>query len=473
MSRRLLVGYVALAVFVLALLEVPLGLTYAHNERQDLASKVEQDAVAVASLVEGSLERAPSAVPAGVSKLARSYAASTGGRVLVVDRRGVALLDTARPGPAGGSFVSRPEITRALAGGFANGVRTSHTLHEQLLYVAVPVASNGAVHGAVRITYPTSAVDRRVRRYWLTLAGIAGVVLGCAILIGAGLARSFSRPLRKLEAAADAAGGGDLSVRAPDEGPPEMRALASTFNDMVGKLAAARDSQRAFVADASHQLRTPLTALRLRLENLERDASPSDARELAVALAEVGRLSALVDGLLALARADAGGRLVENVDVSAGVRARCGAWEAVAAARDVTVAERAADGLAARATPGHLEQVLDNLLANALEASPDGGTISVAALRAGPWIEIRVADEGPGMSAAERERAFDRFWQGRRRTGGSGLGLAIARRLVESDGGELTLGTAARGGVEATVRVRAARPGATSDRDKARMGVLA
>ena len=170
------------------------------------------------------------------------------------------------------------------------------------------------------------------------------------------MSRWIARPLGKLEEAAAAAGGGDLSARAPvDSGPPEVKTLAAGFNDMVARLEELIDSQEAFVADASHQLRTPLTALRLRLENLERDVTPSGRDDVESALAEVARLSRLVDGLLALARADRAPAAVEDVDVAATVEERLAAWSALAAERDVRLEPAVRDGVVARATLGRLE----------------------------------------------------------------------------------------------------------------------
>ena len=157
----------------------------------------------------------------------------------------------------------------------------------------------------------TSFVTARIRRVWLGLAALAVAVLGIVFLVSLRLARTVSAPVSDLEEAARRLGDGDLAARAAvPRGPEELRVLAESFNGTAARLGSLVESQRAFVADASHQLRTPLQALRLRLEILEGDAlagRPVDAADVEGALAEVRRLSRLVDGLLALARAEQGG----------------------------------------------------------------------------------------------------------------------------------------------------------------------
>ncbi len=453
MRRRLLASYLAVAVLVLALLEIPLAISYAENERRELTDKVERDTVALATLVEDSLEHGTT-VPAQVRRVAADYDADTGGRVLVVDAEGNALLDTAPTQSR--DFSSRSEIRRALGGEIATGSRASRTLGTDLLYVAVPVASSGVVHGAVRVTYPMSAVDARIHRYWSVLALIALGVLAVAVVIAFALARWVIRPLDRLERAADAIGAGDLDTRAPVEGPPEVKRLAETFNTMVAKIDVLVRSQDEFVADASHQLRTPLAALRLRLENLDRDVAPAGQGELDGALAEVERLSALVDALLALARADRAAASPRPVDVTGIARERLAAFAAYADERGVRLDETLERGTVALATPGRLEQVLDNLLANALDHSPPRTTVTVSAGRRGDAVEISVADEGSGMDADETARAFDRFWRADGAGDGFGLGLAIVERLVSADGGAVELRARGGGGLEAVVTLRQA-----------------
>jgi signal transduction histidine kinase len=437
MSRRLLLSYLSLTLVVLAVLEVPLGVTYARNERRDLEGKVERDAVTVASLSEGVLEGRGETSVASLRAVAQRYRSDTGGRVVVVGPRGNAVVDS-NPIPGDTSFASRPEIAAALAGNVATGVRHSNTLGVDLLYVAVPIASAGKILGAARITYPTSAVDRRVRRYWLTLAAIAGIVLGGAALVGIWLARGVSRPLRRVEEAAAEIGAGHLEARAPEEGPPEVRRLARELNETTAKLQQLLESQQSFVADASHELRTPLTALRLRLENMDPAAAGP-------ALAEVERLARLVEALLSLARADAAPAGSEAVDVDAVLADRLTGQTGVS-----RTGER---GLRVRSTADRLGQIVDNLVANALAVSD---TAEVSATATGGSVEIHVFDHGPGLSPEERERAFDRFWRGHAPTPGSGLGLPIVRRLARADGGEAELREAPGGGIDAVVRLRRA-----------------
>jgi signal transduction histidine kinase len=219
------------------------------------------------------------------------------------------------------------------------------------------------------------------------------------------------------------------------------------FNETVARVEQLLRSQREFAADASHQLRTPLTALRLRLENLERDLAEPGRRDLEGAIEEVERLARLVDGLLVLARADSHDSSAGPVELGALVSDRVVAWAARAEDLDVRLVAEVHEGGTVRAGAEGLRQVLDNLIENALEASPAHGTVTVVAQS----TELRVRDEGPGLSPEEREQAFDRFWRARAGAG-SGLGLAIVRRLVDGAGGEVELLPAAGGGLEAVVR---------------------
>jgi len=450
--RRLLFSYLTLTAFVLAILEIPLGLTFASHERRALTAAVERDAFVMASFAEDVLEGTGTT---NLQLLATRYQRRTQGRVVIVNGDGFSIADSKPTTPGERDFSTRPEIKRALAGDISSGVRHSVTLGTGLLYVAVPVASGGVVHGAVRITYPMSAVESRIARNWLVLGAVAMVVLLAASVVGWRFAASVSRPLRDLETTAATMAGGDLSNRAPAvRGPPEVRSVARTFNDMASQLEGLVDAQRAFVADASHQLRTPLTALRLRLENLEDAVPPALQEDADAAAREAWRLERIVDGLLALARAEASptGRQIEDVGVA--IEERRIAWAPLAEERSLSL-KADADGVGGvLELPGALEQILDNLLANAIDAAPTESAIDIIAKRNGHWAEIHVIDHGPGMSSEERARAFDRFWRGSANDeGGSGLGLAIVRQLARTSGGDASLVEAEGGGIDAVVRL--------------------
>ena len=457
MTRRLLFTYLGLALLMLAVLEIPLGIVNARNERRDLETRVQNDAIAFASVAEDVLERGSNPRASATRVLAASALAysKNGGRVVIVNRQGVAIIDTSPPASGLRTFATRPEIAAALRGKpVVPGIRYSKTLHQNLLFVAVPTfgvspSSSSTVTGAVRITFPTSALETRVWRYWFMLLAIGGTVLAAAALVGFRFARWVSSPLAKLESAAAVAGGGDLEARAEEEaGPPEVRSLASTFNHMVAELEQLVSSQEDFVADASHQLRTPLTALRLRLENIGAEVSEAGRADLERALDEVERLSRLVAGLLALARAEVSPP--ERVNLVKLVDDRIEAWSALAAEQEVKL-EANVSGTAL-AGADRLGQALENLLSNALAVSPRGGTVSISGSRG----ELHVIDQGPGMTDEQRERAFDRFWRGSKSGTGSGLGLAIVKRLIEIDGGRVELRTAPEGGLDAFIRLRTA-----------------
>jgi signal transduction histidine kinase len=454
-TKRLLLGYFGVTLFVLLALEVPLGIQNQRSERADLETKVAHDATVLAADSEDIVQAPTARRLRALAAIAYGYERRTGGRVVIVNRNGNALIDTSARVAGTESFASRPEIRQALAGKYPSGTRTSKTLRQRLLYVAVPISSSGRVHGAVRITYPMSTVDARIVRYWLILGLIGGTVLVGASLLGIWLSRFVTRPLRGLETAAAEVGAGRLDARAPDtDGPPEVRSLARVFNETVAKLARLLRSQEEFIADASHELRTPLTALRLRLENLEH-ATPVDNRDqLDAAVREVDRLSALVERLLSLARADASTGVADDVDAAGVIRGRLETWRTLADERDVRLAVTLNGGGVVRAGEVRLVQVLDNLVANALAASPAGSTVTVALQKTPSSVELHVRDEGPGLSAEQRSRAFDRFWRAGSGGGGSGLGLAIVRKLVEADGGEVELAAPPGGGLDAVVRLR-------------------
>jgi signal transduction histidine kinase len=456
MTARLVAAFCGIAAIVLAVLVIPLGINHQQSQTRELSSRVERDAFVLASLAQDEVRRADARARARLERIANQYEQESGGRVVFVRSTGRALFDSEPPVPGENrDFASRPEFQTALQGSVASVERFSRTLDENLLAVAVPVASGGEVHGAVRVSFPTAAIDREARDYWLRLILISLVMLAASAVVALVLARWAVAPLARVSAAADALGGGDLTSRAAeDDGPPEVQRLAHSFNAMADRLSELVDSQRRFVSDASHQLRTPLAALQLELDNLALGIDEPRQRErVEELLEETERLSSLIDGLLALARADAPEPRRETVDVSAIAAERIGRHHDLAARSRVTIDDRS-EPVEVAVVTGGLEQMLDNCIDNALAASPAGGRITVSTHVNGRRAEVVVRDEGPGIDAEGAERAFDRFWRAPGSAApGSGLGLAIVRQLAEASGGEAELRPAASGGTEAVLQL--------------------
>ncbi|TVT18150.1 HAMP domain-containing protein, partial [Amycolatopsis rhizosphaerae] len=399
MTRWLLLSYLTITVLVLTVLILPLGLGFANHEGDVLLADIQRDAYDVASMVEDNLE---TGTKPAIDPLLAHYAAS-GGRIVVVDGHARAVADSDSPAGSPRDFSAQPEIQAALRGERVQGVHWSDTLRRNLMYVALPVSSGGVVHGVVRISYPTTELDRRVRTYWLELALLSAGLLAGVAAVGFLLARWVTRPVRSLQEAARQLGQGRLGTRvATGPAPPELRSLGETMNLMAGRLQRLMDSQRLFLADAAHQLRSPLTALRLRLETLEPALPPGQRPKLDAAVAETARLGRLVESLLVLARAEVATSEPEPVDAAGVARDRVEAWGDAAAEERVELELDAAPCPAALAVPGSLEQILDNLVSNAITASPPGGVVR---LRVGPdgprAVLVRVIDQGPGLSEQE------------------------------------------------------------------------
>jgi len=281
-----------------------------------------------------------------------------------------------------------------------------------------------------------------------------------ALLIGgvaaATLLRSVGAPVRELSDAAERIAGGELSARAPVSGLTETDALAASFNAMATSVEELFDARSQLVAWASHDLRTPLAAMRAMLEAIEDGVA--DADEYLPAMAgQVERMSALVNDLLELAAIDAGTmpRELDEVRVSDLLNAAVAAFDAQARAAGIALTAQTDQLLMLRCNPAAIDRVFANLVANALRHTPAGGTVELAAHADGSIVVMTVADSGPGLDPTEHERVFQQFYRGdrARSTPGAGLGLAIARGLVEAHGGSITASRSALGGAAFTLRV--------------------
>ena len=470
MRRRLVLAVVGIVALILFVHDVPLRSHLQRVEKDRVVTALERDASTLAAKAQQLLADADPATASTASgttlaRLVEDYATRGTALVVIVDAEGAVQAATDNSVVVGVSYLNRPEIASALLGNSVVGERRSVTLGQNLVYSAVPVLTTDGVIGAVRLTYPKSVVDDRVQGRLNGLLLLAAISLLLAFFASFVIATSAVRPLRNLRRKSDAIASGDLAARVPIEGPGEIRELATSFNGMAERVEQMLAEQRAFAGDASHQLRTPLTALRLRVEQAlatvnEDPSAPSDRilEDLESAANELERLSRLVEQLLALARTEAPAVLA-RVDVDEVIDARIELWAPLAEEREVTVvAEGVGEGVAVQAMPGALEQILDNYIDNALDYAPAGSSIVLGVSQRGEEVVVSVTDEGPGMPPEAREHAFDRFWRGaesQNRPGGSGLGLSIVAQLAAACGGRVALRENESGGLVASVALRA------------------
>jgi signal transduction histidine kinase len=453
--RRLLLGFVLFAFLAMVLLVIPVGYTLDTNENSSTLSALRRDTSALATLLASDIAHDHLAQ---AGRFARTYSRASGRQVLVV--QGTTTLVASRP-----SQVHDDEIATILprvGTTQLSGVLPRSTQEDAQYYVAqrLPAVSGvRSLAGAVLVvTYPVAVATRAIHNSWKNLALYGLLMLLVAFGLGLVISSSLTRPLRRIARSVDAIGSGHLEVRAPiDEGPPELRQLAEAINATSSRLIDSLDVQRAFVADASHQLRTPLTALQLHLENLQHAGGRASSEEFEAVLAEVSRLRHLVESLLQLARSESGQVVLVAVDLAQVARSRVGFWQPWAEERGLDLAAGGDAVVPSSAVEGAIDQVLDNLLANAFDATARGGSIRVEARLVGAHAELHVVDTGVGLSAQDRVNARRRFWRGRANTAeGSGLGLAIVEQLVRLSGGALELRESPSGGLDVTVTLRRA-----------------
>ncbi len=322
------------------------------------------------------------------------------------------------------------EVTRAATGRVVENT-------DGAFVVAAPLSSEEEIFAVVRAELPGSAVNDRVRRARLLMGALGGVVVGAAALIGLVLSRRIAKSVADLAAASARLGNGDFTVRASRSGIAELDIAADNLDATAARLGRLVERERAFSADASHQLRTPLTGLRLHLETALANPSLDASTAMTVALGEVDRLERTIDELLTLARDthSSGG----DVNVREVFDDLERAWHGRLAAtgRPLRV-EIGADSETAHASPTAVRQILDALIANAV--AHGRGTVQLRAHGVAGGVAIDVSDHGPGVP--ESNAIFER------RSGsepGHGIGLALARSLAEAEDARLFLVNAGPG----------------------------
>lgn len=313
--------------------------------------------------------------------------------------------------------------------------------------------------GALLISLPRGAVplaDREFRSAVNRLLVVGGLVAG-ALSVGMGLVitRRTLRPITALTHAAQDLRAGDRSRRTTVEGNDEIAQMAQAFNELGDSLEREDEVRRAFAADVAHELRTPLAVLRSQVEAVQDRIVEPDQALFGSLHDETLRLGRLVADLETMTSADSAEfdlhpALLDLAGVVSGAVAGLGHRFEEERLRLVI----RTDPVPVWGDETRLRQVVTNLLTNALKFVPPGGAVVMATRRLGPWAELTICDDGPGISAEDLDRIFERFYRGRQvRTGGSGIGLAVVAALVRAHGGEVAAFNQPTGGACFRVRI--------------------
>jgi signal transduction histidine kinase len=405
MKRRLGLAIAGVAAAAVAMFALPLAVVLERSYRDEALLTLQRDTIAATRGIDVSGGPDQIEVP------------RFNGEIGIYGRRGSLIAG------AGPRAADRP-TEDAIRGHEATGA----TPNGQLV-VAVPLLNGETITGAVRAERSQASVAARAHSAWLALAGLGAGVLALAIIAALWLGRRLARPLETLAAAARRVGEGDFAARAPSTRIPEIDDVATALNSSSQRVGELVERERAFTADASHQLRTPLAALRIELESQALGTNEQPAA-LAAALVQVDRLHSTIETLLALARhAPAENQTVDLNDAIHDVEAR---WHGPLASdgRPLRTAVEAARPLAAM-SPAVLAEIIDVLIGNA--RAHGAGAIIVTVRDTADGVAVEVHDQGPGFGP-NADEAF------RRGTGrGHGIGLALARSLAHSQGARLQI----------------------------------
>jgi signal transduction histidine kinase len=449
---RLVWSFTYVLLVVIVALTVPLAIVLRDRARSELEALALTNAHSIAGLLDARQLQAGDAKDRLTREIERF--ADVAGRVVVTDEQGIVVADSAGE-DVGQQFATpgRPEVVSALRSIASADTRASQDEGGDIAVAAAPVIDEGRLVGAVRVSRSVADVQSNVTRATLAIAAVATAGLIAGLVLAFVLAGSLARPLSRLAGAARRLGRGEFETRAGHvEGGDEVEALASSFDEMADRMERTVRAQREFVANASHQLRTPLTGMKLRLESAAASAvDPTLVEEIRAADAEVDRLAGIVDRLLSMAR-DIEEGLEAHVDVADAVSRAVDRWQERAARADARLLAEG-EHVVALSDPRDLDQVLDVVLDNAIAYAP--GPIELRTGRSDSRVTLTLQDHGAGIDHEDLPRVTERFYRGRGAPpGGSGLGLAIAKELVEKWGGRLVVSDPDGGGTRVEIVLR-------------------
>lgn len=468
MSSRLLPLLLALMAGVLLALGFPLAASMAAAQQQRVVVDRIDDTARFASLAQFVTARTPQSANAVGdderlhalrSELSR-YEELYGIRVGVFYRDGTAMGVAPAEWRLPEAGEANAAYSAALAGRRSHDPEQVWPWQRRTLAVASPIIRDGDVVAVVLTESPTGALRSRILHGWLLLGAGELAAMAIAVLFAFRLTGWVLRPVAILDRVThDIATGRMKSRVAAAGGPPELRRLSRSFNEMADNVEQVLEQQRAFVADASHQLRNPLAALMLRIELLGFEL-PEGNQEVASVQDEGRRLAQVLDDLLGLALAEHADADLALTDIAALVGERLGAWRPVGTREGVVLEYAGQAAVTGWSDPVALSSALDAVIDNALKFTPRGGRIRVLVAGEGGEVTVTVCDGGPGLTEEELTRIGDRFWRSPRHQNidGSGLGLSIARVLLARSGGGLSFAANEPTGLAVTLTVPRSAP---------------
>ena len=373
-------------------------------------------------------------------------------------RSGVPLAATA----GGSTLPSGAALTELRAQNPALFLATGYDVPDRRYAARSVPGADGSARAVIEVSRDVADVQAFLRVLLIILGAATGLAAVAALAASLLLARRVTRPLREVEVATRAIAAGDFGRRLQPASADEVGRLMTSVNDMAAELGRLESVRRDFLAKISHDLRTPLTAIKGFIVNLQ-DEAPADMQPaLATMDDESNRLIRLVEDLLAAARLQQGELRLQRsmLDMAAVARATAAVIDPRAKRLGVELGLDLPDGLPRLAADGdRLQQATLNLLDNALRASPAGSTVWLAVRAQGDGLTLTVTDAGPGLSAEAEARAFEPYFRGAE--GGTGLGLAIAHDIVAAHGGSIWLRNRPEGGAEAGFTLPLAAVGST------------
>ncbi len=409
---------------------------------RNLKEELRRQSFGIAAVIRAGEYQVPELQP-----LVRSLAIRFGSRTTLIASTGRVLADSEQDPGTVENHAGRPEVRAALSGEFGEALRVSRTLHERMLYVAAPVEPLAGRDVVVRVAVPTTKIDDALSNIPLVALASFLAVAAVAAIVSLLLTRTFTGPIGRMNYLARQLAGGKLDQRAQVATQDELGELSESLNRMAESLEASNKLRRDFIANVSHELKTPITGLKLMSETLARSVEEGDT-EAAVRFAgkissDMNRLSRLVDDLLVLSSLEAPEKQPNRrpVDVSELAREVVQSYGHLASERGLELGFSSEESLPpVTGDTELLRTLLENLIENAVKYTSEGKVEVSVRMRDGHTV-VSVTDTGPGIAAEDQPRIFERFYRvdkdRSRASGGTGLGLSIAKHIAMIHGASL------------------------------------